>query len=293
MEGANRRRWGWRETVIVFAVILISIPIVAGFVLQSQYDDAASQDAAEYARYAEQEVGEACRGVAPVELVHCFSDARIKSELKKREYEHEQADLVAQQTGALWTTLMGLAAILGMGLSVVGVYLVWTTFKETRKANELAMDERAPSIHVEAIEYAPVGDKLRATAIVRNFGSSEAINLGTTFLVAFGPYPLPPFPPDLDEPAGSSKIAAGGKRHLNLTHNDSAHEIPLVEAEERALIVGVAVRYEDRFGRQTDDCFWFFATGAKFTQRILSDCDRWTKPADEKVDPNQPRLNGI
>jgi hypothetical protein len=136
-------RWG-RGTVTTVAAFLIAIPIVAGVILQSNYNDAAGKDAAEYSRYAEQEVGESCRGVAEIELVHCFSDARIKGELKKREYEHDAQDLVAQKTSALWTMLMGLAAILGMGLSVVGVYLVWTTFKETRHANEIAKaDQRA------------------------------------------------------------------------------------------------------------------------------------------------------
>jgi hypothetical protein len=50
------------------------------------------------------------------------------------------ADLVAQRSSALWAKIMGIAALIGMGLSLVGVALVWTTFRETRKANEIASD---------------------------------------------------------------------------------------------------------------------------------------------------------
>ena len=39
---------------------------------------------------------------------------------------------------------MGIAALIGMGLSLVGVALVWTTFRETRKANEIAKADERP-----------------------------------------------------------------------------------------------------------------------------------------------------
>lgn len=35
---------------------------------------------------------------------------------------------------------MGIAALIGMALSAVGIFLVYTTFNETRKANEIAAD---------------------------------------------------------------------------------------------------------------------------------------------------------
>src|SRR5688572_3570219 len=131
MPTGERRQWRWilRETAIAVAAVFLFAPLILGIAEQAGYDDAARQQAAEYARYADQEVGEACRGVPNIDLTHCFSDARIKSELKKRDYEHEQADLVAQRTAALWTSIMGFAAVVGVGLSVVGVYLVWTTFR--------------------------------------------------------------------------------------------------------------------------------------------------------------------
>lgn len=50
------------------------------------------------------------------------------------------ADLVAQRSSALWAKIMGIAALIGMGLSGVGVILVWITFRETRKANDIAGD---------------------------------------------------------------------------------------------------------------------------------------------------------
>lgn len=51
---------------------------------------------------------------------------------------YNREDLKAQRQMALWTRLMGAAAIVGIAISVVGIGLVYTTFAETRKANEIA-----------------------------------------------------------------------------------------------------------------------------------------------------------
>ena len=65
---------------------------------------------------------------------------RLDGRDKQREYE----DLVSQRKSALWAMIMGVAALAGMALSVVGVVLVWTTFNETRRANEIAKLQNRP-----------------------------------------------------------------------------------------------------------------------------------------------------
>lgn len=59
---------------------------------------------------------------------------------QKNDNRRDYANLVAQRSSALWAKIMGIAALIGMGLSLVGVVLVWTTFRETRKANEIARE---------------------------------------------------------------------------------------------------------------------------------------------------------
>ena len=88
------------------------------------------------------------------------------------------ADLVAQRSSALWAKIMGIAALIGMGLSLVGVALVWTTFRETRKANEISRASQRPwldaSIRLHGISKVAIGFALRVEVIIENVGSTPA-----------------------------------------------------------------------------------------------------------------------
>jgi hypothetical protein len=64
----------------------------------------------------------------------CISESRQAA----RENEREEQDLAAQKITAWWTKVMGIAALIGMGLSAVGVWLVKTTFDETKESNRIA-----------------------------------------------------------------------------------------------------------------------------------------------------------
>ena len=65
-----------------------------------------------------------------------------------KEGQRSNSDLEAQQTVAVWTQAMGKAAILGTGVGIVGLFLIFTTFWETRRAanasRELLELERSP-----------------------------------------------------------------------------------------------------------------------------------------------------
>jgi hypothetical protein len=65
----------------------------------------------------------------------CAPDEKAQQENDNR---RDYADLVAQRSSALWAKIMGIAALIGMGLSLIGVALVWTTFRETRRANQIS-----------------------------------------------------------------------------------------------------------------------------------------------------------
>ena len=65
-------------------------------------------------------------------------DCAAKAREAEREGQRKEQDLAAQNITAWWTKVMGIAALIGMTLSAVGVWLVKTTFDETRKATKTA-----------------------------------------------------------------------------------------------------------------------------------------------------------
>ena len=91
------------------------------------------------------------------------------------------ADLVAQRSSALWAKIMGIAALIGMGLSLLGVVLVAITFRETRKANGIASgSQRAwidiePKISINAAD--PDNIDISAISQFTNVGKTVAKNV--------------------------------------------------------------------------------------------------------------------
>ncbi len=59
---------------------------------------------------------------------------------EKERNEREIRDLQAQEKSAYWAGAMFWATLGALVLSVIGVGLVWTTFRETRKANSIARE---------------------------------------------------------------------------------------------------------------------------------------------------------
>jgi hypothetical protein len=176
--GKPRSDEGLGARLIAAAIIFASVAAGIGVLYQSRYDQDAANHIREYAKYSDQKIAEACRGVSEIELVHCFSDARIKSELEKRENQHNEADLIAQRRTALWTTIMGIAALIGMALSAAGVLLVWRTFRAAHQANQIAKDAQRPWLKIEAeltevsFEYELLS--LRYSVKVTNLGKMVA-----------------------------------------------------------------------------------------------------------------------
>jgi hypothetical protein len=99
----------------------------------------------------------------------------------QRENEREEQDLAAQRVTAWWTNVMGVAALIGIALSAVGIWLVKTTFDETRKANEIARMSQRPwldaEIVVDGIAKSENGYVLRIIIHIKNLGLSPAIRL--------------------------------------------------------------------------------------------------------------------
>lgn len=66
-------------------------------------------------------------------------DCVAKTRQTQNENTRNAEDLGAQKLSAWWAQVMAVAALIGMGLSAVGVWLVKTTFDEARKSNRIAI----------------------------------------------------------------------------------------------------------------------------------------------------------
>ena len=145
------KRHSVKLTGIVLAALLIfGATVLIGYGLERQ---------AEYERYADERRKEYTANTYSPERQRCFrltagrqQDCVTKARNEATAYNREQQDLVAQRVTALWTKLMGGAAIIGMGLSAFGVFLVWTTFNATREANVIANEANRPWLELVITE---------------------------------------------------------------------------------------------------------------------------------------------
>jgi hypothetical protein len=115
---------------------------------QSVYEQEAKDRHADYTRRAADQIERVCLARPASQKAYCIKEAVGEYRLKARDNEREHKDLVAQQTAALWAGTMGIAALLGMFLSAIGVALVYTTFRETQRAADAAHDANRPWLEV-------------------------------------------------------------------------------------------------------------------------------------------------
>jgi hypothetical protein len=123
----------------IIKVAGLSLLLFAGYTLFStlswhstSLENEAAQRTKIHGQNAENRIERVC--YSPLAKPDCVDEARQA----QRENEREEQDLAAQKVTAWWTKVMGLAALIGMALSAVGVWLVKTTFDEAREANEIA-----------------------------------------------------------------------------------------------------------------------------------------------------------
>jgi hypothetical protein len=157
-------------TGIVIATLVAATFISFGLLKSAQYEWQADANSGHYSEYTRKKIAETCVAVSALEKAKCVYEARDK----KREYRYNQRDLVAQKRSALWAYIMAVAAVVGMALSALGVWLVKTTFDETRTANEIARKSQRPWV---SISVNPTILK-RQGASIRFEAEIETINKG-------------------------------------------------------------------------------------------------------------------
>ena len=155
--------------------------IGSGLSRDAEYQRQADQRSGEYAAYTQQQIRQDCFPLVGINQANCIAKKRHEY----REDRRDERDLVAQRKSANWAYIMGAAAVLGMVLSAVGVYLVWTTFAETRRANEIAREGQRAWLYIESIEARQYGVILagkmqiftNVILRVKNSGLSSAVDV--------------------------------------------------------------------------------------------------------------------
>lgn len=183
-----RGNWGKYVTTgliavgIIVAVASAALIVAWGRNQSAEYEREAYDQAREYAAYTNQQIRQTCLGLSPDEKQRCIDKARNE----QRADDRAEQDLVAQRQSALWAYIMGASAAIGMMLSVVGVVLVWITFKETRRGTDTAEKalriETRPFVYLDSVDWAereePEGGmSFEFTFNIKNLGKLPATNL--------------------------------------------------------------------------------------------------------------------
>lgn len=127
--------WNWLKnnwigvTGGIIALAAIALLFSTGRDEQRSYERQAQADTVYYAKKAEIQYERECQGLTTAAHDEC----RFKHAQAAREGQHNAADLKAQLVTSAWTKQMGIAAMVGMAVSIFGVGLVFVTFRETRR----------------------------------------------------------------------------------------------------------------------------------------------------------------
>lgn len=133
MSGGNSNNIAVIGLAAAAAFAVAALLIDSASDVQLRHEKAAQGHAQNYADHAAKEL-QRCITLSPESRAQCENNA-IEA---RREGQRNEYDLEAQRITATWTQYMGIAAIIGIAVSIIGVGLVWTTFAETRLANEIA-----------------------------------------------------------------------------------------------------------------------------------------------------------
>lgn len=191
----------WRIVAALGLTALVAVS-TAGIIYRDASNSEAiyskqTDDAAQAARdSASIHANRACALVPLVERAECQDDEQEAA----RERERNEYDLQAQLVTSAWTRAMGLAALVGMVVGIIGVGLLWTTFRETRNAAEAARRTHQAFIDVErarvvpALEGAVEGgsgedESIRFILSVQNIGRTSATLLGVYYDILASPVP--------------------------------------------------------------------------------------------------------
>lgn len=172
-----------RTTILAFVVAVIIIASGAaiswGVAESSSFARSAAERQSSIHSAQKAEVASSCQLVGTKPDPSCA----LPIVRQARESARAEAELAAQQQSAAWTQLMAIVAVVGAALSFLGVFLVWTTFDETRRSNAIAREaldgQLRPWIdfQVDLGHVAYVSGSLKASIAIqfRHHGAAPAL----------------------------------------------------------------------------------------------------------------------
>jgi hypothetical protein len=228
-----------------------------------------------------------CGVLAPEAQKACLTRGGYDARLQMYANERDEADLVAQRKSALWTSITGLCALIGMGLSAIGVWLVWTTFRETRRTANAALNANAiaetnahrqmrPYIWVEAAWLADTEcDKPTAYIHTKNYGQTPALSYQGWKHTWVAPFPLDDaLPEPLDGQVDMSNGILAPGQHTEsiqpLGGTITPESRAMIEAGTAAFYVYGYSTYIDIFGKKHFYRFTYFSTADGFRRGRLA-----------------------
>jgi hypothetical protein len=176
-----RGDWFKRYSIILIGIVLAALLIIgAAYVIKWGLERQI-----EYERYADEHRKEYTNNTYSPERQRCFRlaaglqhDCITKARNEATAYNNDQQDLVAQRVTALWTKLMGGAAIVGIMLSAIGVVLIWTTFNAAKEGNAIAREigiaETRAYLTTSGGSYRIEPDMIFLQPMLKNTGKSPA-----------------------------------------------------------------------------------------------------------------------
>ena len=273
---SNRDSHGLISAVVVgISLLVVAVGIIFwGYSKQTEYYRDADENNSKYARNTYAPEANRCI-ILPLEAQF---DCIAKASDEYRNYRRDENDLVAQKTSALWSYLMGSAAVIGMILSAFGIFLIWRTFSATKEANEIAKetgrDQSRAYVDIEKAELRLGSQAMSNPGIlvyVRNSGSTPAKWFSIESAVSIRPVDL--------EASSISDLNLHDKFFLrwNAIAGPSQLTVPVSvknEIEElrqaylspatHQIIVGGIIRYETIFDEIFETEFLFTRKGLPF-----------------------------
>ncbi|NRD89248.1 hypothetical protein C8024_07030 [Sphingopyxis sp. BSNA05] len=181
---------------------------------------------------------------------------------------------------ASWTKIMGLAAVLGIILSVVGVWLIWQTFAETRRAANASQNalisfreaERGQIVvNLKTGEKSTTSNLIHFSPVLKNIGRSPVKVLRVRSQ-------------SLTEPRLPEKFSGGNFSEFYLDAG-SIHTVRIngYDNTKRYPYIGGYVVYRCRFGleHRTYYCFEITTNSHLNTENYNT---HWARPAQYERD---------
>lgn len=243
--------------VLCFVIAYLSWNISAS---QTEIRVSRDQNANQHIEYAQDRIRQTCLDRDPTTYLECVTVEIISAQ----DHGRAESDLDAQQAMALWAKLMTVASVAGLGVTAIGVYLVWGTLDQTRAATNAAQDAVAVTrdigqrqvraylvdLDVRVVGYTP-GAIPTYHMIVKNTGQSPARSVRIAFCARHGAgdpnrikFRNLIFTKSMDVPAGE----AGPQEFTSSTPIDPAMHAQVVSGGIRIVVGGVFI-YKDVFGK--------------------------------------------